>query len=556
MIRTDRWHTRSTIAGIALAAATTLAFAPAGTAATTPTTPEQMINAVGVGDVAIDYEIVLDTSHSMLRDGRYATVTKALKRFLTGLRPIDHVSIIGFDVTAQRIYEGDPQGAADLRLPTPGALGTDLGAGLQQAISDLERTDAAPAAGVVLLTDGIINAPGSRYAALGSRAWVDLAKRVEELPHDHHVKGFALPLTTSVGAQGLAEVFPDTVVWQEDPSRLFQSLARVTQQLRATTAADRLTADAARGLTVRWPAGNRPRRLADGRAEVEVTLTSNTQILPLRVRVLAVTPEGFPATVTGLPRSVDLAPGQTVTVKGRLTIPTGSHFSVGRRETGFAGRLSFRGGADSPWRPLATQLGANVTVPALVSTQEVSGTTLSGLSWWIFAALGAVALLLLLAAVRARLRGPRLTGTIEVDSVDEEHTIELGRRRRLVLAGDDLLGLPGRCELRGTRQWQDERAGEREDARDGTPSLQIRYSGGAVRDITRTVHPGDRTEIGGVGLRYRPAPGQRSPDRRTSAAVWPLPPSASFPEPRPIAEEPAPRSIELRDADSYSRLED
>ncbi|UYM23055.1 VWA domain-containing protein [Streptomyces albus] len=145
---------------------------------------EEIYRELGVADQPVDYAVLVDTSGSMRTKGRYDTVRSTLRGFLGGLSRSDHVALITFDDRPEARYvgsAGDP-GKIVGRLPeSPDPDGgTDIGAALDLALRELERSDAASVASVVLLTDGRHEPPRSTaYPKASGAPWDALHERAE-----------------------------------------------------------------------------------------------------------------------------------------------------------------------------------------------------------------------------------------------------------------------------------------------------------------------------------------------------------------------------------------
>ncbi len=152
--------------------------------------------------------LLLDTSGSMEREDRAATVRAALTQLASLLGPADRVTLIGFARTprllADRISGDQAATLAQLAANTPPEGGTNLDAALQLA-ADLAfgRLDPAAQNRVVLLTDGAAN--------LGDADPAALAARVVQLRQ----KGVAFD-ACGVGANGLDDGVLEALTRQGD----------------------------------------------------------------------------------------------------------------------------------------------------------------------------------------------------------------------------------------------------------------------------------------------------------------------------------------------------
>ena len=152
--------------------------------------------------------LLLDTSGSMEREDRVATVRAALEQLATLLGPADRVTLVGFARTprllADRVPGDQAATLAKLAADTPPEGGTNLDAALRLA-SELALAQLDPAAQnrVVLLTDGAAN--------LGDADPVALAARVVQLRQ----KGVAFD-ACGVGSNGLDDGVLESLTRQGD----------------------------------------------------------------------------------------------------------------------------------------------------------------------------------------------------------------------------------------------------------------------------------------------------------------------------------------------------
>ena len=118
--------------------------------------------------------LLLDTSGSMEREDRAATVRAALTQLATLLGPADRVTLVGFSRTprllADRLPGDQAATLAQLAADTPPEGGTNLDVALKLA-ADLAFRQFDPAAQnrIVLLTDGAANLGDADPAALSAR---------------------------------------------------------------------------------------------------------------------------------------------------------------------------------------------------------------------------------------------------------------------------------------------------------------------------------------------------------------------------------------------------
>ncbi|WP_345581139.1 vWA domain-containing protein [Tessaracoccus lubricantis] len=265
--------------------------------------------------------IVVDTSLSMKAENRYTTVVTALESTLEELQPTDHVALITFDDGARVAYQGDrgadPQAILDTLPAEPSGDQTDIGAGLELGLTQLERPDAHAVGALVLVTDGDLDAkPDSPFAEPTSAGWADLKQRAAALD-TAELATYALELNTETDAALMTGVFPQT---QEIPVGQFaEVLSDLRTELLAFQAKQQVDADLAAGsLSAQFDAAE---PLGPGTHEATLRLTSAYAKLPTHLTNLTIERAGTaPVVAEGLPPEVVLAPGETIDLPVTLTV--------------------------------------------------------------------------------------------------------------------------------------------------------------------------------------------------------------------------------------------
>ncbi|MHA7859776.1 VWA domain-containing protein [Tessaracoccus sp. Y36] len=284
-------------------------------------TIDDILEALQVRPQESDYVIVVDTSLSMRAEERYARVAEALGVTLTQLQPTDHVALITFDDGARVAYRGprgdDPQAVLNELPAQPSGDQTDIGAGLELGLEELERPDAKAAGALVLITDGDLDTkPDSPFAEPTSEGWVDLKARAAALS-GRDIATYALSVGEETDAGLMTGVFPDT---QEIPVAQFADvLSDLRMQLLTFQAKQKLDPDLEAGaLTAKF---TDTKALGSGEHATTLQVSSTYGLLPTHLTGLAAEVTGSaPVTVEGLPDEVVLAPGQTVDLPLTLTV--------------------------------------------------------------------------------------------------------------------------------------------------------------------------------------------------------------------------------------------
>jgi len=408
----------------------------------------------------------VDTSGSMATNGLYPRVKSVLRTFLKGLRPTDHVEVYTFAEAVSPCLapkRGRPDAIVDCLPGDATGAQTDIGLAIDAALHGLERDDAAAVGAVVLLTDGEHRpGPGSAYTTnTNDAAWTALATRARALATRHHIEGYAINLGGATGATVLRRAVSTTTVL--DPTsvgQLNEYLDRAKAGVRRAKAREALAGDIGKGVRASWtvaPGGRVP-------AAVTLTLTSQASRLPLTVTGLRVSaPDGV--VVTGdLPRTVDLAPGESRSFRLSATWTPRAGRVPFYGERTVTGVLTAHGSVASVWASaLAGAVDLATPVDPADAARDVDLTAVAG-TIWAQVGVGVVALTLVALAWLAwfLLTHAAQSGTIiAVDATTGYDVAKFplnGRRARL--RGQ---GLPGsaRVSARRVKQSYDNAEGRR-----------------------------------------------------------------------------------------------
>ncbi|MEU4494148.1 vWA domain-containing protein [Streptomyces sp. NPDC023998] len=464
----------------------------------------EVYTALGLDDQPADYAILVDTSWSMRKDGRYETVRSTLRPFLESLSPKDHVALVAFDTRPDPRYIGPADDTDEIMSkvppgPTPEGA-TDIGAALETALTELERSDASEIASIVLVTDGS-HQPGSgtRYPESTGEAWTALRKRATDIGKRTELAGYALPLGTGAsGADLLDDVVPNTTVLRPDSVKgLGAYLQRAGDRTRARKAQLLLAKDQGKGVTAAWQDGDRL-DLTDGSATARLTLRSTTSRLPLTVTGLKASVGDPAVALSGLPSQLTLKPGESRSFDVRLRGGLPDGMFPYRRTENAEGTLLVSGRVASPWeQALAPTVRLKVAERVRVPEPAVPLRDTVGSPVLLPAVIGAVLLIALIGWLlwrrthRPRLRGELLLVPAFEDRIPDR--IELrGRRMRL-----QPHSVGGRGQVHGRRRVAD---GESQ------VHLLIRYTpdGSSARESDATCRPGSHVVVNGVSFTYVP----------------------------------------------------
>ncbi|OIJ62791.1 vWA domain-containing protein [Streptomyces mangrovisoli] len=493
---------------VVLVAAVLVLLPATATAAPSGDSPTraQIYDSLGLGDLPADYVILVDTSGSMAKDGRYDTVRSTLRTFLDHVSRKDRVALFTFDAHPQLRYEGPAGGSGTTdrilaqlpAAPTPGAE-TDIGAALDAAVTELERADVSSISSVVLVTDGEHNPPaGSSYPSAKGAPWTALHKRAEAVARHTDLAGYALPLGSQASGADLMRsvVTPTTVLRPTSIDDLSTYLQRAGDRTRLRKAARLLNPDVGKGVVLSW-SGSGPLAMTDGVARTTLTLTSRSRHVPLVVTGLHVSLTGPDATVTGVPDRVELAPGTSRTFRVTVRGHVGADPLPVRRTRHVDARLRADGKVGTDWAAVLRP-DIDLRVPARVATGApvpMAATVGSPLTLPLTIAL-LVALSLLGWLLWRRTHRPQLRGELVLWPTFGGLTSDrIALRGRRMTVRPRTIGGTGR--IRGRRS-----------AGPGGPrvDLFIRYTpdGTHARESNALCPPGEQVVINGISFAYTP----------------------------------------------------
>ncbi|MFI9387548.1 VWA domain-containing protein [Kutzneria sp. NPDC052558] len=442
-----------------------------------------ILNSIGADAVAADYVVLVDTSGSMAADGRYSSVVHSLTGLFDAMSPGDHVSVYTFDDAVTPVYLGPAEPAATIlgKLPAgPNPTGaTDLGKAIGTALDTLEQPSAAPVANVVLVTDGAHEPPpGSPYPQSTGPAWDALRQRASRFTAST-VSAYAVPLGDHAsGAALLKSVFPDAVVLDpENVQDLHDYLARTKATVELAKARTLLAEDTGKSLNASWKFAG---------AKVSVTLKSKTRHVPIAVSGLALT-AGDGDVVAKLDTStVQVAPGQEVTLKGSVAYQPSSGLTYQHTESTTTA-ITVHGDLSSPWTAgLQPDIRLGLPEKFEAASPPQTFSTAVGSPWFIPVAVLALAAMAAGITAVLRRRGQVLSGVLVVRGGDGDTVLA-----KFPLSGTtttlDNPALPGRGEVAAVR-------------RRGRTNMRISYSSapGARPAVSGLCGPGGSLVLGGL----------------------------------------------------------
>lgn len=444
---------------VAVAATTTLVvllMALAVPSSASAATKDEVFAALKLDSVPADYVVLVDNSGSMRVSGLYARVRAALAPFVEALSPQDHVSLITFAGAPALRFTGsrgpDPTKVlAQLPMQAYGKPGTDIGAALNAALSELERPDASEVGTVLLITDGKHTPPaGSAYPSTSGPTWNALGRRGQDISARHNIGAYALALTDQSDADLLKRAFSGAQLVALPRNQLRPYLVRVKEETRIATARRLVSVDNGKAIQVAWPDIVRHLDLTQGAATVEITLHSRLGRVPVTLSQLAVIATGLPITGT-LPGSLTLGPGETKTIKVRLSFShLASDFRLGQRTITKSGSLRLAARLGSPWTAVLTNDLTTTVAPTLANASTPTratakvGLALSTVILLILLVVTVVAGCFALLSRRRSATNPRMTGSLDVSGSDGSQLLDLsilGRQAKVGPSADVVIGI-------------------------------------------------------------------------------------------------------------------
>lgn len=471
-----------------------------------PATRDEVFEDLGVNDVPADYVVLVDTSRSMTDSGLYPRVKDSLADFLAALAPDDFLSLRTFDSVARVEWSapvGDsPQAVLDSLPDSANGTATDIGAGIESGLRDLERPDANPVGAIVLITDGLHQPPDATvYPTTDGAPWEALRARADAVSADHLIRSYAYPLTDQAQAGLLDSVFTNTEVLSQPATQLPSFFDRLKSEVRADKARLLLESDLPVVVRVVWPEQDlADLDLTEGSAEVEIRLRSKAQHTPVTLSRFDLQSTGLPISADGFPDSITLAPGQERSIPLTLSFETRGGFGLGRHVETQSGQLELDADVSSPWQTVIDDdLGIEFEGRLRGNTTEVTATGEVGWGWPSLILLALVISLVVALIVRRWIgRNPRLRGTLTASppGSPQARVVLSGRVVTMGQQRGSKLKIAGKGSVRGKRVKKPNRRGH-------DVELLIRYSADGKKQTAKQCKPGGSAAIDGVTFTYR-----------------------------------------------------
>lgn len=386
-----------------------LAIAPGAPASATPRQASlaDVLSALRTNDLPADYVVLLDVSSSMQSPvDLYTPARQALRPLLGALSPVDRLHLFAFADRPDPVFSGpvgDGGANALQRLPARAdGAHTDIGAAIEAAIDIIDDPLTTDPATVVLLTDGVQDAPhGSRFAGDTGAAIASLRRRAEGVEHRRRVRALGIPLTGDTDVRLLDQVFDNTVLMDLPPEQVGGYLTGISNRIKVEKAAAYVAQDR---LSVTVTAEHESITVRDKPMIATVRVHSDASRVPLTVTGITASVGGvaLPAKVLSEEVTLDPAhPDQTVRI--RIDPPSSTGFWIGgARST--SGTLRIQAAVDSPWREVITRDLALPFSPRPIETTVAVRASANGIPVWLVVLAGLILLILILLAVGARRR--------------------------------------------------------------------------------------------------------------------------------------------------------
>ena len=476
-------------------------------------TRADVFKALNVDQVPADYVVVVDTSSSM-QGSKYDRLLDALDSFVGALSPNDHLSLITFDSVPALRYSGkvgnDPQKVIRQLPATPEGTRTDMGAAFESAITELQRPGASDIETLAFFTDGNHRPPdGSLYPLKTGAAWTELRTQADALGvNDLGVYAIALRRnsgSTDVGL--LKQVFPHTQVLGLSPDQLPDYLDRIKEQTRTAKAKSLLRTDVDKGVEVKWPAMT-GLDLNAGSADVQITVRSLSKHLPFEVNGLKAAAEGFGVAVSGMPKSLSLAPGETKKLPVKLTWTWKKPFRFLKAEATEASTLSLNGALTSQWvSVLKDDLNLKLAAVMPPNSGAFSATGEYGMSLaLIVGGLVLIAVVVAAAVYKWRTRNEKMGGVFRIQpraGSEQSCEVHLSQRRQVAFGGrsKDGAGWPGSGTLIARTEKKSKPSPRGKPVKRNIRFLVVNVTPPEGRKDTFTIEMGETVERS--GRRYR-----------------------------------------------------
>ena len=424
--------------------------APAAAAAPRPATLTDVFAKLSISAQPTDYVVIVDTSASMVDQGRYQLVKSALTRMAKALRSDDRVAVITFDTgpTVRRpltIVGSKPEAIASSLPATANGQGTDIGSALNSALNLMQGISLRTRVAVLLLTDGKIDTPAtSPYATVNSSGWAGLHQRAAALQSSHDIAPLAIALTSNTDAAVLTQVFSNVI--DVPATNLGTYLSQVSTTVMKAAAVKKLQ----QGLEDPVTASLSGLTAAPSAQPVNVTISlhNTNPLVPVQVTGLGIAADPTSkVALTDAPAAIDIPAAGTATVNVKVSDALKPGAKATYRVTGSV-TSSWQSvivhDLGLTWKPSLTSSGVSVAElsanPSPSATAAATQTTAGG-SRWLVLLIGALGLIAVCAAfffvARAGWRAsrPPLVGTVSVlrnGEVIEEGLLR-GRRMSVTL---------------------------------------------------------------------------------------------------------------------------
>lgn len=358
---------RVRIAGVVAVTAALVGLpAVAAVAEPAPAESADVVKVLDLPDRPTDFVVLVDASSSMSK--RAGAVRAELAELATIMEPTDRLVLFTYDATVTVRYRGLVGGQRVQSLATSSRTKvgwSDQGAAIEAAVNELARDGASPQAVVVMIADGPPDpGPGSDYQSEQGKAWRELIANGNRLATQRPVASYVISLTRGADGRMLSRVFPGTRTFSSSSAQ--RQITTITADLDRLRAGRLLSDELASPISVSWNGAFDTG--SDGWLPIRISIRSPYAHVPVVLNRLSVAATGgLRAEVSGLPSSIELAPGQVTNLDAQIQLSGDGDL----RDL----NLDFSASVDSPWRQALT---ASLGVPFDPKLATVAGSAQRG----------------------------------------------------------------------------------------------------------------------------------------------------------------------------------
>ena len=388
--------------------------APAPRSAADDSARADLYELFDVEGVGANIVVGADTSLSM--KGDFEVVRRALDGFSRDLGPNDRLTIITFDNEARKVYDGpaDETGkirAAYPKVPDPKGQKTNIGAAVDQVLTELEGGEGRLSV-VVFLTDGMEDPPPeSEFAIRPGAAWANLRDRAATQDASKEAYVLAIGLNQNTDIDRLEKIWPQARPISITPSELGIHFRQLKEKIRQERLKHEVRKELDGGrVAVTFDETDWGALRPGATRERELIVKSKYETLPIEIDLSglswrefqpmapggAAAPGGGSAKVA--PRLIVdkkkfvLGPGESRTISVKVVAPRGDDAVELKKEEEWRGRVKVALAAETPVAPKIARLGIEPGIKTTGGEREILFSRTTGIALYVFALVGFAAL--------------------------------------------------------------------------------------------------------------------------------------------------------------------